>query len=514
MKRRTAAKTGGAAAVLALALALPVAVGGSVPVWQPLSDVPAPERQEVSYVALDGMTYLAAGNSRDQDRYDPDTGEWTAVEPLPAAFEDVDHVHGVVVSGKIVYIGGLREWDQPFPVSAAVAVYDPASGVTSGEDMPSPRAGGGVAAWNGMVIYAGGLSPGGSVARVDAYDPDADEWTRLEDMPRPRDHFQAAVVDESVYAVGGRTTDAGGATEDIAAVDALALPAEAADLDTATWDEGVTSLPTPRGGLGVAAVGDCIYAVGGEVSGDESVTGATEAYDTVGGAWHPLESLWAPRHGIQAATVGSTIYIAAGGENGFGYDPTSAHEALDVSGHAPCGVDEEPEEDPEEPGEPAGDSGQADGDAGASAGDPAAARAPLPFAPAGAPRHGLSIARLAMRPRLLRTRRRGPAARIVLSLSRPARALLRVRRARPGLRSGRRCRRVSRGARRPASRRCVVWVQRWHRASRRPVGRSVVRFSAMAHGSPLPAGRYRVVAVARDAGGARASARAGFRILR
>lgn len=388
--RRAAGKALGAIAVLALVLALPVAVGGSEPVWQPLADAPGPERQEVSYVALDGMIYLAAGNSRDQDRYDPVTDEWTEVEPLPATFEDVDHVHGVAVDDKIVYIGGLLEWVQPFPVSAAVAVYDPqADSFEDGEPMPVPRAAGGVVAWEGQVIYAGGLGPNGSVARVDAYDPATKQWEQLQNMPHARDHFQATVVDGAVYAVGGRETDEDGAIEDIAAVDALALPDQAADLGAAAWSEGVTSLPTPRGGHGVAAVGGCIYAIGGEVSADGSVTGATEAYDPVGNTWYPpLEPLWTPRHGIQAATVGTTIYVAAGGEKAFDYEPTPAHEALDVSGHAPCEASEEPEEEPEEPKEepeegpeePAGDSDPSGDDAGASA-DPPAVRTPSPPLP-------------------------------------------------------------------------------------------------------------------------------------
>ena len=388
-----------------------VAVGGSEPVWKQLAPTPT-ARQEVSYVALGDYLYLAGGNDRGQQRYDPETDQWEAVEDLPTSFEGIDHVHGVAVGGRIVYIGGLTQWEYPFPVIGAVAIYDPATDeFTAGKDMPSPRAAGGVAAWHGKVIYAGGLGPDGAVARVDAYDPQSDEWTRLADMPRPREHFHVAVVGDELYAIGGRETfESGGIEiEEIAEVDVLDLPADDADLPTAPWRSSVTSLPTPRGGHGVAAVGDCIYVVGGEheSSGTEDVTGVTESYDPATGTWRDLSPLWTPRHGIQAATIGETIYVAGGGTKPFDYSPTDDHEALDVGGVEPClglgGEEEEPSQ-----AQPQG----ATTSLGAPGGD-----------------RPLLIRHMAVRPQrvLLRSghpRRRG--AKIVISLSRAGKVRLRL----------------------------------------------------------------------------------------
>ncbi len=342
---------------------VPIALGDSEPTWRFLGDAPAP-RQEVSYVALGGRLYLAAGNDLSQQRYDPATDQWQSVKALPASFESVDHVHAVAVDGRIAYIGGLLSWELPFPVIGTVAIYDPASNTfASGTDMPSPRAAGGVATWNGLVIYAGGLGPNGSVARVDAYDPGTGNWTRLADMPRPRDHFQAVVVGDKLYAIGGRNTFETGSgnigIEEIAAVDVLDLPADASGLPTATWSTDPLPLPTPRGGHGVVAVGECIYVVGGESESAEpdGVTGSTESFDTVSGEWRTLAPLWVPRHGIEAAAIGKTIYVAAGGTEAFEYKPTAVHEALDVSEQAPCvatepGEPPDPDPDPEPEPEP------------------------------------------------------------------------------------------------------------------------------------------------------------------
>jgi N-acetylneuraminic acid mutarotase len=445
-----------AAALLAGAIA-PAAFGGE-PGWKPLA--PAPEaRQEVSYVALGGALYLAAGNDRDQDRYDPSLDRWTRVAPLPPAFASLDHVSGDAVDGRIVYAGGLEQWEYPFPVTGEVAIYDPlTNGFSEGSDMPSPRAAGGVAAWHGKLIYAGGLGPEGSVARVDAYDPLTDEWTRLEDMPRPRDHFQAAVVGDRLYAVGGRrTVESEGhiEIEDTAAVDVL-------DLTTAKWSADTTSLPTPRGGLGVAAVGECIYAIGGErVTGaPDEVTGIVESYDTRDGLWHELPALGVPRHGIQAAVAGKTIYIAGGGTKSFEYAPTAAHEALDVSATEPCTAVE-----------PVADPGSA----------PREPASPLPPAR----RHGEPrITHLAVRPWRVRldAKLHGRAeAKIVIRLSTDGVVSLSL----PG---------------------------RFHFDRRLRAGRNVLPLPVRPHGHPLPEGRYRLVAVPRSPGGGR-PVRARFRVV-
>jgi hypothetical protein len=458
MKALRSLSRGVAHAAVFAAIAAPAA-SGSEPAWRQIAPAPAP-RQEVSYAALGGQVYLAAGNDRSQQRYDPATDSWAQVAELPASFAGLDHVNAVAVDGGLVYAGGLSEWEYPFPVSGETSIYHPAGdSFESGADMPSPRAAGGVAAWHGKLIYAGGLGPEGSVARVDAYDPLTDEWARLEDMPRPRDHFQAVIVGDDLYAVGGRRTfegEGGIEVEDTAAVDELDLPADDDDLATAEWRPAVTSIPTARGGLGVAAVGTCIYAVGGERvgGGSSEVTGATESYDTLSGEWRELPSLGVPRHGIEAAAVGGAIYVAGGGTKPFDYAPTAAHEALNVSDAEPCVAREPP---------------------AISAGGSVEAK----------PRRGMRITHLAVQPRriLLRGARHRQRAKIVLSLSRAGRVSLRL----PG---------------------------RFHFDRRLRAGRNVLPLPIRPHGRLLAEGRYRLVATPRPPGGGGKPVRAAFQVVR
>jgi hypothetical protein len=451
----------------------------------------------VTYVALDSAAYLTAGNERSQDRYDVLTDTWQPVAPLPPAFEGLDHVGGVALGDRIVYAGGLVRWEYPFPVTGPVASYDPVTNSFSdGAQMPSPRAAGGVAAWDGLLVYAGGLGPEGSVARVDAYDPASDSWTRLQDLPRPRDHFQLVVANGALYAIGGRVTSEGShgiLIEDLDAVDRLALPADPANLAGATWTAGVTNLPTPRGGLGVAAVGACVYAVGGEVAGAAApgVTGITESYDTESGTWRELPLLGTPRHGIEAALFGHTILVAGGGLESFSDSPTAVQEALDVSGQPPC-VSIPPENPQTEPGDPE---------------TPTAS--PAPPAPS-VPSHGggstgageLRITRLSLRPRRVQA---GAAAHAVLVLSAAGSVLIRAQRAEP----------VAGPCPMRPRRTAGCAEDRWEPTSweiRRHLdaGRNVVPLKLS---PPLPPGRYRLVARALGPSAVSAVVRRDFRLV-
>ncbi len=489
-------RAAGLAAVAGLLILAPAGAAAE-PSWRQLAEAPNP-RQEVTYVALGSAAYLTAGNERSQDRYDLLSDTWQPAAPLPPAFEGLDHVGGAALGDRIAYVGGLVRWEYPFPVEGPVATYDPDPVVNSfseGAEMPSPRAAGGVAAWDGLLIYAGGLGEEGSVARVDAYDPASNSWTQLQDLPRPRDHFQLVVAGGALYAVGGRVTSEGShgiRIEDLDPVDRLALPADPTNLASATWAADVTDLPTPRGGLGVTAVGDCIYAIGGEIAGAAApgVTGVTESYDTESGTWRELPPLETPRHGIEAALSGNTILIAGGGLESFSDSPTAAQEALDVSGEAPC-VSIPPESPETGPGDPGG---------------PTAS--PVPPAPSIPSDEGgstgaeeLRITRLSLRPRRVQA---GVAAHAVLVLSTAGSVLIRVQRAEPVAGP---CPMRRRRARCAENRwESTSWSIRRHLEA----GRNVVPLRLAPSFSP---GRYRLLARALGPSAVPAVASHGFRLV-
>jgi len=253
----------------------------------------------------------------------------------------------------------------------------------------------------------------------------------------------------------------------------------------------VTDLPTLRGGLGVAAVGDCVYAIGGEVAGAAApgVTGVTESYDPESDTWRELPSLETPRHGIEAALFGQTILVAGGGLESFSDSPTATQEALDVSGQPPC-VSITPNSPETGPGDPATPTASP---------FPTGAKVPSDEGRSTGVEE-LRITRLSLRPRRVRT---GGAVHAALVLSTAGSVLIQVQRAEPAASCPTR--------RRP--RRCLD--RRWEPTSwkvRRHLeaGRSVVPLGLA---PPLPPGRYRLLARALGPSAVPAVVRRGFQLV-
>ena len=195
-------------------------------------------RQEVSFVYSPSTAtfLLAGGRSTVQESYDPSTGSWKTVAPLPAA---LDHVQSVELNGLVYYVGGLLGW--PVPASRFVYVYNPKTDrVTTAAPMlqSRKRGAGGIAVHDGKIYVAGGLHAGVAVPWFDVYDPATDSWATLPDMPEARDHFHGAVVGDRFYAIGGRRTS----------IDATVTVNDAFDFTTGKWVRGLAPLPTARGG--------------------------------------------------------------------------------------------------------------------------------------------------------------------------------------------------------------------------------------------------------------------------
>ena len=288
------------------ALVAPAIAGHSFSLpWEARPAAPV-ARQEVAYVQAGGKLYLAGGLeslgmgmfSNRHERFDPLTGTWQrlAALPLPA-----HHLSGVAFGDRIYYIGGLLGY--PFVATGAVWIYDPATDrFSTGASMPLGRGRGaaGVVA-HGNRIYVAGGQPGLQLAtrQFDAYDPIADRWIALPDMPRAREHNGAAAVGDRLYVIGGR--DGGRVAE-----------TDAFDFATGRWITGLAPIPTPRGGHATARVGDEIVAIGGEIPGGGPARAEVESYNPATNTWRSVAPLPRGRHGIQAATLDGAVWIAGG----------------------------------------------------------------------------------------------------------------------------------------------------------------------------------------------------------
>jgi len=191
---------------------------------------------------------------------------------------------------------------------ALLVVGGPAgAGETPAAPMPEPgRSEVAGAHWRkfGLIAVSGGFVPGGELSASDdllLYDIAADEWQRGPDLPGPRDHATMAVLDGSLYLVGGYTTGLSGATERVFRLDS----------PDGEWQE-IASMATPRGALATAALQGRLVALGG--ANDDGVLASTEIYDPGTDEWTPGPSLEIEREHFGAAVVGRRVY-AVGGRN-------------------------------------------------------------------------------------------------------------------------------------------------------------------------------------------------------
>ena len=153
---------------------------------------------EVSAAALNGRVYavcglIATGSVNSLFIYNPRRDEWTAGTPLPVA-AGADHCNVSAAGGRLYVLGAIRI-GSTF-VDGTTYEYDPAANrwqVVA--QMPTPRGASGVASIGTKIYVAGGLAQGGaSVATFEMFDTATREWTRLPSMPTARDHLTAQAV--------------------------------------------------------------------------------------------------------------------------------------------------------------------------------------------------------------------------------------------------------------------------------------------------------------------------------
>ena len=182
--------------------------------------------------------------------------------------------------------------------------------------MPAARArgGGGTPLYNGKLYVAGGLQDdasgtghdGVSLNLFDVYDPAPGTWTPLPNMPRPRDHFHAAVVGDKFYAIAGRQ----GAIPDF--FNAVIPAVDVYDFTSRDMVDAAGSVEHADASRSSRRRGPRQRDHRHRRRGQRQAWNTVEAFDTTTGTWRTLPPMPTARHGIQAAVCNGGIYIAAG----------------------------------------------------------------------------------------------------------------------------------------------------------------------------------------------------------
>jgi N-acetylneuraminic acid mutarotase len=282
-------------------------------------DLPLP-RFEAAAAVSGGRVYFIGGitgvtsdptsarESHRVDVYDPETDTWTDGPPLPDGAPS--HHLAVTTVGDLVYVlGGFNgilggTGTGAFVPNAGTYVLDGGAWRRLA-DQPVARGAATAQALGPLIVVAGGgPSDTDGIGEVYAYHWAVDAWTRVADMPYPRQHVASCALEDGMLVMGGWT----GADQHVLS---------AADLYDPVADSWTAAapLPTARGGLGAVTLDGRCRAVGGELwTGPIPGTfDVNEVYDPAAGTWTALAPMPAARHGIGVARMGEAIYVVGGG---------------------------------------------------------------------------------------------------------------------------------------------------------------------------------------------------------
>jgi len=273
----------------------------------------APKAPVESGAAAIGPTIYLAGGNRPGNlhtvmAFDTRTGRWSEPTKLPVG---LNHVAAAAHDGKLYLAGGYLEGEGETDLFFE---YDPATGKWR-EMPPMQRARGAAAAavlGDKLYVVDGGPQPYGvddpqpPFSLLEVFDFDTGTWSTAARPPVAVHHFGAAFVDGKLYIGGGRI----GEEE---STDAFAVYDPAAD----RW----TRLPDlPQGEVsstGLVAAGNRVVVFGGDnevgwEDGGGSVSASAWAFDPRADRWSRLPDLNIERHAFGATIAGNRIYAVAG----------------------------------------------------------------------------------------------------------------------------------------------------------------------------------------------------------
>lgn len=289
--------------------------------WRTITDelrgTPTP-RHEACFVMMGGRGYLIGGRgTRAVERFDPATGSWEAVAPMPTQMHHMQCVphEGLIYVPTSWYGGSPSE-----SVNALMWVFHTSNNTWSSlPGLPEARRRGAAASvlfQNKIWVIAGNRGghgpPSQSLGWMDYYDLRTRRWrtSGLASLPagHERDHAGAAVVKGRICIAGGRN---GGMPNPFAAVVPSTL---CYDVRRNSWVDMGAPLPFPRAGAATARTcAGALILAGGEAR-------FSRAFDSVhvfnGVSWASLPPLNRARHGTGLAVANCNscnhIFIASG----------------------------------------------------------------------------------------------------------------------------------------------------------------------------------------------------------
>ncbi|WP_298484728.1 kelch repeat-containing protein [uncultured Maribacter sp.] len=285
-------------------------------------------RHEAAFVCVKDKFYLLGGRGiRPVSIYNAVTGVWTKGAKPPI---ELHHFQPVVYKNLVYVIGamtGRYPGETPVP---NIYIYNVSTNRWyKGDTIPKER----VRGSTGNVIYKDNVYISCGIKNghigdhkkwLDTYNLKTGEWQILPDAPIARDHFQATIVEDKIYLLGGRQSKAPDETfkHTIAEVNVF-------DIEKESWETMPNNLPTERAGNMVTAIKKHIWVIGGESDNQPVAHNEVEVLNTQTKEWYKKPSLQRGRHGSGIIVYKSACYVASGSGNKGGSPELKSMEKID-----------------------------------------------------------------------------------------------------------------------------------------------------------------------------------------
>jgi hypothetical protein len=279
---------------------------------------PSPFARAESPAAVVGNKFYLFGGFTDDlqaanqvDVYDPANDSWARLKDMPTR---LTHLNPAIDGNTIWFAGGFKG-KHPGPVTNEVWKYDVTSDSwTPGPMLPEPRAGGGLAIVGRALHYFGGYKADRNTDAGDHWSLVLDgqaTWQREADLPNPRGHVSAAVLEGKIYALGG---DHG---HDVTQIDLKYC--HQFDPATKKWTE-IASLPDGRSHFESSTIiyQNKILIVGGRCNSSQPPRNVVDdllVYDPQSNTWQVVGTLPEKVLAPSAAIISGQIVVIGGGLN-------------------------------------------------------------------------------------------------------------------------------------------------------------------------------------------------------
>jgi len=301
--------------------------------WETISTNGNPTaRHEAGFIAHKDKIYLIGGRRINPTSvYDTATSSWSERSKTPI---EIHHFQPVLVGDAIYIVGAMTgQWPNEKPLGKVIIYYPERDEYVYSHDIPKHRRRGGAGAvvYNDNIYLVGGIVNGhmnGYKPWFDEYNPKTGEWKALDDAPNARDHFQAVINNDKLYAFAGRRSSRI-TKEDMSLTNGHG---NSYNFLTGTWELVTNELkiPTPRAGNSAISWNNDIIIAGGESMSQKKAHHEVEAYNSSSKQWAKWPNLITGRHGTGLAIVGNYLYTASGCGNRGGNPELTTIERLEL----------------------------------------------------------------------------------------------------------------------------------------------------------------------------------------